>query len=76
MPTAVQPQNCCETPRFPNVRQAARHFGFPNPDGAGAQAFRRWAQSIGATTVRAGNHFTYDLKQLEMLWRKQIETAA
>jgi hypothetical protein len=61
---------CQETPAYPNVHQAARHFGFKN-----AQAFRRWAQSIGAHVVKSGRGYTYNLKELESLWDKQAVAA-
>jgi hypothetical protein len=61
---------CQETPAYPNVHQAAHHFGFKN-----AQAFRRWAQSIGAHVVQSGRGYSYSLKELETLWEKQAIAA-
>jgi hypothetical protein len=64
------------TPAFPNVYQAARHFGFKNPDTSGAKVFRRWAHQIGASVVKSGRGYSYNLKQLEELWLKQAAIAA
>jgi hypothetical protein len=57
------------TPAHPNVRQAACHFG------TSPASFRQWARKIGATTVRIGKKFSYDLGELERLWREQAKVA-
>jgi hypothetical protein len=58
------------TPAHPNVHQAARHFG------TSPASFRQWAHKIGATAVKIGKKYTYDLKELERLWREQAAKAA
>lgn len=63
-------RNDAATPAHPNVVQAARHFGFLDPETRGAQAFRRWAHKVGAKAVLLGKRVAYDLKQLEELWAK------
>jgi len=58
-----------DTPAHPNVVQAARHFGTT------PAAFRQWAHKIGATAVKIGKKYTYDLQELESLWREQAKAA-
>jgi hypothetical protein len=60
-----EPVLSLDTPAHPNVVQAARHFGTT------PAAFRQWAHKIEATAVRIGKKYTYDLKELESLWREQ-----
>jgi hypothetical protein len=72
VPVADAPKSTTllNTPAHPNVHQAAHHFGTT------PAAFRQWAHKIGATAVRIGKKYTYDLKELEMLWRELAAKAA
>jgi len=65
-----KPVRSLDIPAHPNVVQAAHHFGTT------PAAFRQWAHKIGATAVRIGKKYTYDLEELERLWRELAARAA